>query len=523
MTQHTPPSPGDNTPGSNTAKTDPGAGFFRWIRSLDITRSDDSWVAGVCGGIANRIGIDPLIVRGLVIVVAIFGGPALLLYAAAWLLLPDSRGLIHLEQALRGIATSAIWAIGALLLVSLVPSFQGLWWQGPPGWWGMPDWLAILFRTMWSIIVVIATVWLAIFVVQKIGKNKEEWKSNEQRTENNQWTDNYPKDMPTNSATNPQGGYVWNGSAWVLSPEESNASDQWSQTHSGHTQPHLTQPNQAHPNQASSEQQRTSDERFSQNADFRSQRMDARAQRHQAREDYRREHKRKHLSAGFIAIALGLAVIVGASAATVASLFENSANVTAIIGIASALAIIGAAVIVAGVRGKTSDGLGFWVFLSIVGIFVTGFFPIGHTQFALVGTPSWSVTEASPSQQQGFAVIAGSPTLDLTELDRPSADIGGIVDVWLPAGSTTIVLPSSSPVIVETNTLIGAVNVDNSRNKPESSRDQNGVLINSRIPVKKGQLVSDSVSMPRDTTTVRVWSLIGNTTLTITTNGAKND
>ncbi|MEP6480047.1 MAG: PspC domain-containing protein, partial [Rhodoglobus sp.] len=61
--------------------------FFEWMRSIGIRR-EPGWIGGVGSGIATRLGIDPLIVRGIIVVAAILGGPAFLLYAAAWLLLP---------------------------------------------------------------------------------------------------------------------------------------------------------------------------------------------------------------------------------------------------------------------------------------------------------------------------------------------------------------------------------------------------------------------------------------------------
>ena len=45
--------------------------FFSWIRGLGIERSSDRWFAGVAGGIAAKAGIDPLIVRGIFVVLAI--------------------------------------------------------------------------------------------------------------------------------------------------------------------------------------------------------------------------------------------------------------------------------------------------------------------------------------------------------------------------------------------------------------------------------------------------------------------
>ncbi|MGJ0223654.1 TSUP family transporter, partial [Streptococcus pyogenes] len=50
-----------------------------------------SAVGGVAGGVALRLGIDPLITRGVLAVSVLFGGLGLVLYAIGWLLLPEQR------------------------------------------------------------------------------------------------------------------------------------------------------------------------------------------------------------------------------------------------------------------------------------------------------------------------------------------------------------------------------------------------------------------------------------------------
>ena len=49
---------------------------------------NDKVVAGVAGGFAQWLGIDPVIVRVVLVVLAIFGGSGLLLYAIGWLVIP---------------------------------------------------------------------------------------------------------------------------------------------------------------------------------------------------------------------------------------------------------------------------------------------------------------------------------------------------------------------------------------------------------------------------------------------------
>jgi phage shock protein PspC (stress-responsive transcriptional regulator) len=124
--------------GGPTPPTAPGSRFFSWLRSIDIRR-EQGWIGGVCAGIATRLGIDPLIVRGIAVVVAVLGGPAILLYAAAWLLLPDASDRIHLEDVFRGRFEPVIAAIGGLFVLAMLPVAQGFWFLGA-GYWGAPDW-----------------------------------------------------------------------------------------------------------------------------------------------------------------------------------------------------------------------------------------------------------------------------------------------------------------------------------------------------------------------------------------------
>ena len=87
------------TPGKGAA----GSEFFRWVRGLGTTRSSDRWIGGVAGGVAARLGVDPLLVRGVFFVAALLGGAGFVLYGIAWALLPEPDGRIHLQQLLRGV------------------------------------------------------------------------------------------------------------------------------------------------------------------------------------------------------------------------------------------------------------------------------------------------------------------------------------------------------------------------------------------------------------------------------------
>ena len=133
------PPPGQYPPSGPSGPARSGAdSFFDGIRRSGLVRSDERWVGGVAGGIALRLGIDPLIVRGLLAASALLGGLGFIVYGLGWLLLPEQRdGRIHLQQLFRGDFDAAVLGGFAALAVGL--SFPetwgpGLWWGGDLGW-----------------------------------------------------------------------------------------------------------------------------------------------------------------------------------------------------------------------------------------------------------------------------------------------------------------------------------------------------------------------------------------------------
>ncbi len=55
-----------------------------------LHRSDDSVIAGVCGGIAEFLGWSPTVVRILYVLISVLSAafPGILVYLALWLLMP---------------------------------------------------------------------------------------------------------------------------------------------------------------------------------------------------------------------------------------------------------------------------------------------------------------------------------------------------------------------------------------------------------------------------------------------------
>jgi phage shock protein PspC (stress-responsive transcriptional regulator) len=92
---------------------------------------DERMIAGVCGGIAEYFGIDPVIVRVIAVALVFAGGAGLLAYLAAWLLVPD-EGTDPSERP--GRAATIAGAAALVLAVCVLPLWNGPFgghWSGP--------------------------------------------------------------------------------------------------------------------------------------------------------------------------------------------------------------------------------------------------------------------------------------------------------------------------------------------------------------------------------------------------------
>jgi phage shock protein PspC (stress-responsive transcriptional regulator) len=83
----------------------------------DLRRSnDDRMIAGVCGGLGRYTGVDPIIFRIVLATLAVFGGVGLVLYALAWLLVPDEATGTSGAERLRGSGRNPLSVLGAVAL-----------------------------------------------------------------------------------------------------------------------------------------------------------------------------------------------------------------------------------------------------------------------------------------------------------------------------------------------------------------------------------------------------------------------
>ncbi len=151
-TQQSPPSPpGSPPPPGPDEDFDP-----QRLRTItDMQRSqDDRIVAGVCAGAARYLNVDPVIVRVLVAVLTIAGFAGVILYVAAWLLLPADdehgrsivAGWFKLDDNEPQVRTIGLVAAAALAVLSLIGNSSWAWWGDAP-WWIIP--FALLFYVFW--------------------------------------------------------------------------------------------------------------------------------------------------------------------------------------------------------------------------------------------------------------------------------------------------------------------------------------------------------------------------------------
>lgn len=109
-------------------------GDVRDVARLRRTRVDRK-IAGVAGGLARHLDVDPIVTRVVLAVLFVFGGAGLLVYAVLWLVVPvedTDEAVVRLDDRSRTVAVAVTGVIAALALLG--DSLGG---------WGFPWPLAI--------------------------------------------------------------------------------------------------------------------------------------------------------------------------------------------------------------------------------------------------------------------------------------------------------------------------------------------------------------------------------------------
>jgi phage shock protein PspC (stress-responsive transcriptional regulator) len=427
--------PAAASPGPASA---PGeSGFFTWLRALGVQRQN-GWLGGVCGGIAARIGLDPLLVRGIAVVLAVVGAPVVLLYAIAWFLLPDAAGTIHARELGHGRVTRALPGIVAVFLLSFLPLTQGFWYAGAL-YWGDLGWGGAAGRIIWTAVLLAAVIVLVVWLARR---------SSAEIPMTPATTDDRPETVPTFPADGADADAASTPAAASLAAAASAPATE------------LGEP-PAPPADASAEElanwKASQDEWQKQRAAWaaeqrRSERERRQADAHaQATEAARLARERARIrrltqpraSAGIVFLVLGIALVAGALAAFSAAQAPATRGAEWMIGAAVLVLALGLGTVVVALARRRSGALGFFSMLAVLALLAAVVVPTDRA--TLPPGVFWGI---DTSRDGRYAQLAGTTQLYVT--DREGDPV--TVDLWQLAGSVQVDLQEGATVRVELTT-----------------------------------------------------------------------
>jgi phage shock protein PspC (stress-responsive transcriptional regulator) len=130
-----PPGPDAGQPGDQPGPPPQGprasSEDIRDLARIRRTTGPDKKIAGVAGGLARHLDIDPLVLRVALVVLVFFGGAGLIIYAACWLLVPEDgqeRAPFGFDDRTRSIALVIAGVVAALTLVGDTMGGYGFPW-----------------------------------------------------------------------------------------------------------------------------------------------------------------------------------------------------------------------------------------------------------------------------------------------------------------------------------------------------------------------------------------------------------
>ncbi|MGN8129060.1 PspC domain-containing protein [Paenarthrobacter sp. 22069] len=406
----------------------PSTDFFGWVRSHGISRGGDRWIGGVCSGIAHRLNVDPIIIRGAAVVLTLLAGIGVLLYGLAWAFLPEPDGRIHVQEAGAG-----RWSSG--MTGSLIASVLGLTGLGG-GYWGWSH--NGLSGLLWTLFWVGGAIFLVYYLSQR---NKAHptaaghtspsasaypaarsttvpTSSFSTGTASGRTTEFPPAPLYGGAPVGPgagtygQPGYTAGGTGSGGVGTGGTGTGSGVPGTGGYPAPWVPpKPPKPHP---------------------------------------------AGPGAPAVAIATGSALLVGGGlkALDAANIVDLGGSGNAIVW-ASAAAVLGLGILVAGFRGRTSGILSLFAVIALVtgGIYNT--LDDGRMRFQQVDWNPASVEEA----RGGIDITAGRGTVDLTGLS-PTAPLTSdvLVPLDITASNVTVVIPQNVPVDIKADMTMGNLN-----------------------------------------------------------------
>ena len=463
--------------------------FFEWMRGLDLARQP-GWLGGVCAGIAQRLDIDVVIVRGIVVVIGVLGGPVFLLYAAGWLLLPDLENRIHLERLFRGIFDRAMIGIVGIFILGLLPVTQGFWNLGSAYWDGGESAFAALGRALWTLLLVAAAIWLVVWLARRTNRSTTTIPAT---TDDRPDTiPNLPADLPTTLASEAPAAPPAQP-AQPAQPAPGAPADElaaWREQQVAWKNEHDAWKRQQAASQRKLRMQRSAEarERTAANAV-------AAAERRQLRRLANPRMRGAH-----VAITLGAALLLGGIVTSAVSANDDWRGYEAVAGLGTATITVGAAIILAGAFRRRSGFLGFIAAVLLVATMATGAIPSDRQLLR----PGGSVVLLAASGR--YAQPLGSIYLDAKV--KPGT-VGKVIDIWQGVGDVSIWVPAGTTVLIEATIRRGAMQ------KTQYENDADGspiAILESVRPTRQATgdgLYRTIVGRGTPDVTIRIWQGLG--------------
>src|SRR5690606_38764445 len=425
------------SPSAASASAPGESGFFSWLRGLGVQRQN-GWLGGVSAGIATRIGIDPLLVRGIAVVLAVVGAPVVLLYAIAWFLLPDAAGTIHAQELGHGRVTRALPGIIAVFLLSFLPLTQGFWYAGAL-YWGDLGWGGAAGRIVWTAVLLAAVIVLVVWLARR---------SSAEIPTTPATTDDRPETVPTfpsEAAGVSVADTAPTTAAFVASASPASEPGEPPAPPADASAEELaawkaSQAEWQKQRAAWAAEQRRS-ERDRRQAEAHAQAVEA---AELARERARiRRMTRPRASAGIVFLVLGVALVAGAIAAFAAAQSPATHGAEWMIGAAVLVLVLGLGTIVVALGRRRSGALAFFSMLAVVALVLAVVVPTDRT--TILPGAAWGIDTSSDGR---YAQLAGTTFISVADRDVEPVTI----DLWQLAGNVHVDLQEGATVRLEFTT-----------------------------------------------------------------------
>ncbi len=409
------PHPGGPPPADPPADGGKLARATAVVRSWGVVRGEDRWFAGVCGGLATRTGLDPVLVRGLLIALVLVGGLGLALYGLAWAVLPDARGRVELEAAARGDVSGALALAAGLVLLDLavgrgVVGLAGVT-LGPLG--GSTGWgffvTGLVAALLW---------WLFRDRIAAACAR-------------------HPERPDAPAASSPAPG------APTVSLRKGPV-------------PPAAGPTGPADDLAGFTTDLTADLTAGPAAGFGSTVERRAAAREQARAEARRARARRRPGSPLLTTLTLGAAMLAAGAVVLADLLLALPAPAHVLAPAAALAVVGAGAVAAGLAGRRTALVGFGWPLAVLTVLAGTLPPSGGWHWDVDGT--WAPTAASVREQDAVSSAVGRLRVDPSGLD--AGEVPGPVTATLAAGRLEVVAPAGTTVLVDARSLAGSLRWD---------------------------------------------------------------